>query len=91
MEKLDRFERETALLPGLIAELVTDKRRLKDGGKFIAYAEGRTLRLFEVDAQFRRQMLAPDSANWLTMWIEHWLDAWIARGERSLEEMWAGL
>ena len=86
MTRLEQFESETALLPGLIAELAAEKRRLKDVGKFIAYAEETTLRLFEADPQFRRQMLAMDSVSWLSMWVEHWLDAWIVRGEKSLEE-----
>jgi hypothetical protein len=78
---LEQFQDKTALLPFLIAENVAGKRALplRDTIDFCAYAQERTLFIYNHNTRFRKQLERKTNRETLYMFINHWLDSWIQK------------
>jgi hypothetical protein len=75
MKTLTQLQDTTALLPGLIAGIVSG-----DDPAFVEWAETRTLYLYNHNGQFRRMLHRQDSRERLYAFIGHWWEAWKLRG-----------
>lgn len=85
---MNAIERETVLLPDVIAENVVNEvshfTRSELGGDYTNRLVEKAEKIYSKDRQFTRLLKREAGRDYLYMFMRHWLASWLKREQRAL-------